>query len=112
VRGVGQRAVGCDVMDNRVRLTINGVISMNLLADQCKSKYQRLMQEFELYKSVTGFPATRTLVDKDWDQLIEQRQRFAPQLRVLKERGFPHAETCALITGAVVERTDAHEYAF
>lgn len=101
--------VGCGVMDRRAGLTVNDAVSMDRPTDQCKSKYQRLMQEFELYKSVTGFPATRTLSDKEWDQLIEQRQRFAPQLRVLKERGFPHAETCALITGAVVEHTDAHE---
>lgn len=75
--------------------------------DQCKSKYQRLMQEFELYKSVTGYPATRALTDKEWDRLIEQRQRFAPQLRVLKERGFPHAETCALITGTTTVQSGA-----
>lgn len=60
------------------------------------------MQEFELFKSVTGYPATKDLTDQEWEALFEERPRFAPQLRVLKDRGFAHAETCALITGASV----------
>lgn len=73
------------------------------MPDQCKSKYQRIMLEYDVFKSSTNYPSKSTLDNSEWDRLIEERPRYAPQLRQLKERGFQHAEACAIITGKWVD---------
>ncbi|RLN10177.1 hypothetical protein BBJ28_00007242 [Nothophytophthora sp. Chile5] len=88
----------CKTSFNRGTLTDVG--SLNA-AEQCKSKYSRLVQEYDQFKHATGYSGAGSLPqnEKDWDKLIKERPRFAVQLRQFKEKGFPHASACSLIAG-------------
>ncbi|KAF4323640.1 hypothetical protein BBO99_00002193 [Phytophthora kernoviae] len=81
---------------------LNKQCNTSLDKEQIKSKFARLMQEFDTFKEATGFsgdPDTAPQSANDWDQLIDERPEFLNQLVQFKEKnGFPHIELCSLIT--------------
>ncbi|RLN44360.1 hypothetical protein BBJ29_006452 [Phytophthora kernoviae] len=81
---------------------LNKQCNTSLDKEQVKSKFARLMQEFDTFKEATGFsgdPDTAPQSANDWDQLIDERPEFLNQLVQFKEKnGFPHIELCSLIT--------------
>lgn len=72
-------------------------------ADQLKSKYVRIMQEFDLFQSVSQFlgPIKSAADEKAWEKLLNDRPKNAPQLRQFRENGFAHAAICKRIAGTL-----------
>ncbi|KAF4044674.1 Myb/SANT-like DNA-binding domain [Phytophthora infestans] len=72
---------------------------------QYKSKYTRLMQDYDLYKYITSLsgvgvcPDTgKPMMDDDvWGQLLESKPKQRAKLTAFRQNGFPHATICSLI---------------
>lgn len=81
---------------------IKRVLKLIAAADQVKSKYVRIMQEFELFRSVSDFlgPIRNASEEKAWEKLLTERPKNAQQLRQFRETGFAHADDCQRIVGA------------
>ncbi|KUF95121.1 hypothetical protein AM588_10010090 [Phytophthora nicotianae] len=62
--------------------------------NQLKSKYARLMMDYELFKDVGG---ERNLSEEIWDQLIVDMPDSAARLSIFKKSGFPHCDVCRRI---------------
>ncbi|KAG7383413.1 hypothetical protein PHYBOEH_009935 [Phytophthora boehmeriae] len=81
---------------------LNNHCSTNLDKEQVKSKFTRLMQDYDAFKGATGFSGDPNALPQsghEWDQLIDERPEFLNQLLQFKEKnGFPHVELCSLIT--------------
>ncbi|KAF4039128.1 Myb/SANT-like DNA-binding domain [Phytophthora infestans] len=79
----------------------------NLEKGQYKSKYTRLMQDYDLYKYITSLsgvgvcPDTgKPMMDDDvWGQLLESKPKQRAKLTAFRQNGFPHATICSLIAG-------------
>lgn len=73
--------------------------------DQLKSKYARIMQEYELYKAIGA--DKNGLEQVDWEREIEQRPKHASLLKQFREHGFAHADICSRIAGDKEDTADA-----
>ncbi|KAK1947138.1 hypothetical protein P3T76_001148 [Phytophthora citrophthora] len=87
----GLKAKGWD----KVAEEVNDRCKSTFNADQLKSKYARLMMDYELFKDVGG---ERGLSDKEWDKLIVEIPDSAKRLMLFKEAGFPHVDVCRRIS--------------
>ncbi|KAG7376845.1 hypothetical protein PHYPSEUDO_012667 [Phytophthora pseudosyringae] len=86
------------------RIAEDGVVADK---DQCRSKYSRLMSEYDIYKrlcdlsgagwcSETNAP---TLDEEGWAALAQAQPRNAALYKRFRAEGFVHASTCALLAG-------------
>ncbi|KAG7384210.1 hypothetical protein PHYPSEUDO_002898 [Phytophthora pseudosyringae] len=74
---------------------------------QYKSKLDRLMRDYDLYKEITNLsgcgicPDTdKPLLDDDvWEKLIEARPKQKGKLKEFRKNGFEHKRICSLIAG-------------
>ncbi|KAL3674398.1 hypothetical protein V7S43_000353 [Phytophthora oleae] len=87
----GLKARGWDIVAEEV----NDRCKSTFNADQLRSKYARLMMDYELFKDVGG---ERGLSDKEWDSLIVDIPDSAKRLMLFKEAGFPHVDVCRRIS--------------
>ncbi|POM67100.1 Hypothetical protein PHPALM_16954 [Phytophthora palmivora] len=82
---------------------LNNVCKTNFDENQFKEKYVELMHSYANFKGATGFSGDLEMVpktDKEWDQLIQDRPKFSPELQRLKKTGgFQHVDVCSLIAG-------------
>ncbi|KAG1711856.1 hypothetical protein DVH05_009098 [Phytophthora capsici] len=87
----GLKAKGWD----KVAEEVNDRCKSTFNTDQLRSKYARLMMDYELFKDVGG---ERGLSDKEWDKLIVEIPDSAKRLMLFKETGFPHVDVCRRIS--------------
>lgn len=67
-------------------------------ADQCKSKYSKIMSEYDIYRKLCNLSGAGwdcadvkpTFDDDGWRALCEGAPRNASLYKRIKERGFPH----------------------
>ncbi|KAG7386524.1 hypothetical protein PHYPSEUDO_015534 [Phytophthora pseudosyringae] len=91
------------------RLIITRIAEDGVVADkdQCRSKYSRLMSEYDVYKrlcdlsgagwcSETNAP---TLDEEGWAALAQAQPRNAVLYKRFRAEGFVHASICALLAG-------------
>ncbi|OWZ23989.1 hypothetical protein PHMEG_0001024 [Phytophthora megakarya] len=74
--------------------------------DQLRSKANRLMMDYELFKDVGG---ERSLSDKDWDKLILDMPDNANRLQMFKKSGFAHVDVCRHISRGKDELTESQQ---
>ncbi|KAG7392270.1 hypothetical protein PHYPSEUDO_001374 [Phytophthora pseudosyringae] len=80
---------------NSVAEQVNDRCKSTFNVDQLRSKYARLMMDYELFQDVGG---ERNLSDKAWDKLILDLPENAKRLQLFKESGFPHDDVCRRIS--------------
>ncbi|ETL81445.1 hypothetical protein L917_18223 [Phytophthora nicotianae] len=86
----GLKSRGWDLVAEQV----NDRCKSTFNVDQLKSKYARLMMDYELFKDVGG---ERNLSEEIWDQLIVDMPDSAARLSIFKKSGFPHCDVCRRI---------------
>ncbi|KUF95130.1 DnaJ subfamily A member 1 [Phytophthora nicotianae] len=79
---------------------LNNRCKTSLFLDQIKSKYTRLMIDYDLFKEVGG---ENSLSDEQWDELIEARPEHAARFRQFKELGCAHVDICRRIAASKEE---------
>ncbi|KAG3120513.1 hypothetical protein PI124_g2430 [Phytophthora idaei] len=95
-RGVKSRA-WADIVTE-----LNNRCKTSLFIDQLKSKYARLMMDYELFKEVGG---EDSLSNEQWDELMDARPEHASRFRQFKEHGCAHVDICRRIA-ATKEETE------
>ncbi|KAL3674399.1 hypothetical protein V7S43_000354 [Phytophthora oleae] len=76
----------------------------NILTDQIKSKYARLMSDYDVFKEVGGVEGS--LTNKDWQELIAKRPEHASRFRQFKQHGCAHIDICRRIAATKPEPED------
>ncbi|EEY63947.1 uncharacterized protein PITG_02458 [Phytophthora infestans T30-4] len=76
---------------------LNNRCKTSLLIDQLKSKYARLMMDYDLFKEVGG---EESLSEEKWDALIAARPEHAARFRQFKELGCAHVDICRRIAAS------------
>ncbi|KAE9016547.1 hypothetical protein PF006_g6287 [Phytophthora fragariae] len=75
--------------------------------DQCRSKYSRLMSEYDAFKRLCNLSGagwssetnTTTLDEEGWAALAQAQPRNAALSKRFKTKGFFHDNICALLAG-------------
>ncbi|POM78528.1 Hypothetical protein PHPALM_3942 [Phytophthora palmivora] len=88
-----------------IAVELNSRCKSAFLVDQIKSKYARLLMEYELFKEVGG--EVGPMSDEDWKNLITTRPEHASRFRQFKDNGFPHIEICRRIIADKEKLTDS-----
>ncbi|OWZ23990.1 hypothetical protein PHMEG_0001025 [Phytophthora megakarya] len=89
-----------------ITVEVNKRFKCGFQVDQIKSKYARLLMEYELFKESGGEEGPMTA--GDWDKLIATRPEHASRFRQFKENGCPHTEICRRIIADKVKLTDSN----
>ncbi|KAG7392269.1 hypothetical protein PHYPSEUDO_001373 [Phytophthora pseudosyringae] len=79
---------------------LNSRFETSFVVDQIKSKYARLMTDYELFTEVGG---EGSLSDEDWSKLTAAQPEHASRFRQFKEHGCAHIELCRRIAASKVE---------
>ncbi|KAF4033922.1 Myb/SANT-like DNA-binding domain [Phytophthora infestans] len=91
-----------------IKTTLNTKLKKTLDKGQYKSKVQRLMQDYDLFKEITSLSGCGTcpqtgkpLLDDDvWDQLIDAKPtKLRGRIKEMRKNGFEHETICSLIAG-------------
>eukprot|EP00644_Phytophthora_capsici_P018206 jgi/Phyca11/20610/fgenesh1_pg.PHYCAscaffold_68_\ len=89
-----------------IKTTLNAKLKKTLDKGQYKSKVQRLMQDYDLFKEITSLSGCGTcpqtgkpLLDDDvWDKLIEAKpSKMRGRIKEMRKNGFEHETICSLI---------------
>ncbi|KAL3674400.1 hypothetical protein V7S43_000354 [Phytophthora oleae] len=97
-RGIKARAWSDIVTELNKRYTTSFAV------DQIKSKYARLMSDYDVFKEVGGVEGS--LTNKDWQELIAKRPEHASRFRQFKQHGCAHIDICRRIAATKPEPED------
>ncbi|KAF4146254.1 Myb/SANT-like DNA-binding domain [Phytophthora infestans] len=95
-----------------IKTTLNTKLKKTLDKGQYKSKVQRLIQDYDLFKEITSLSGCGTcpqtgkpLLDDDvWDKLIDAKPtKLRGRIKEMRKNGFEHETICSLIAGADAE---------
>ncbi|KAG6611609.1 uncharacterized protein IUM83_13729 [Phytophthora cinnamomi] len=73
---------------------LNKRCKSTFVVEQIRSKYSRLMIDYDLFEEVGG---EGSLSEEDWEKIIAKKPEHASRLRQFKESGCPHLELCRRI---------------
>ncbi|KAI9911472.1 hypothetical protein PsorP6_008933 [Peronosclerospora sorghi] len=73
---------------------LNRRYKSSFMIDQVKSKYARLMLDYDLYSDVSG---DKSLTEGDWKQILAAKPEYTSKFRQLKEYGYHHFDICRRI---------------
>ncbi|KAF4041542.1 Myb/SANT-like DNA-binding domain [Phytophthora infestans] len=91
-----------------IKTTLNTKLKKTLNKGQYKSKVQRLMQDYDLFKEITSLSGCGTcpqtgkpLLDDDvWDKLIDAKPtKLRGRIKEMRKNDFEHETICSLIAG-------------
>ncbi|KAF4030588.1 hypothetical protein GN244_ATG17600 [Phytophthora infestans] len=85
---------------------LNTMHKRKLRKDQYKSKFARLMHDYDLYKHIRSLSGagiesdtTPTLDDDVWERLMASKPQAKSKIKEIKKAGFVHAAVWCLIAG-------------
>ncbi|KAE9140802.1 hypothetical protein PF005_g506 [Phytophthora fragariae] len=73
---------------------LNERCKSSFVVEQIRSKYSRLMIDYDLFQEVGG---EGSLSEEQWEKIIAEKSEHASRLRQFKESGCPHLELCRRI---------------
>lgn len=83
---------------------LNKRYTTSFAVDQIKSKYARLMSDYEIFKEIGGEEGP--LTNEDWQELIANRPTHASRFRQFKQHGCAHIDICRRIAATKPETED------